>query len=52
MVQWFGDESEMDYIPAPLAISVALTAFLTLIVHCFFAHRIHKREPRLILVLT
>ncbi|KAG2033001.1 hypothetical protein BDR03DRAFT_1076342 [Suillus americanus] len=33
----------------PLAISIALTAFLTLIVHCFFAHRIHKRKPRLIL---
>ncbi|KAG1786463.1 uncharacterized protein HD556DRAFT_1052830 [Suillus plorans] len=42
MVQGFGDESKIDYIPVPLAISVALTAFLTLIVHCFFAHRIHK----------
>ncbi|KAG2052735.1 hypothetical protein BDR06DRAFT_957439 [Suillus hirtellus] len=42
MVQWFGDDSKIDYIPVPLAISVALTAFLTLIVHCFFAHRIHK----------
>ncbi|KAG2364809.1 hypothetical protein BDR07DRAFT_1400733 [Suillus spraguei] len=44
MVQWFGDESKIDDIPAPLAISIALTAFLTLIVHCFFAHRIHKRK--------
>ncbi|KAG2140186.1 hypothetical protein DEU56DRAFT_799199 [Suillus clintonianus] len=42
MIQWFGDDAKTDYIPAPLAISVALTAFLTLIVHCFFAHRIHK----------
>ncbi|KAG1736995.1 hypothetical protein EDB19DRAFT_2025814 [Suillus lakei] len=50
MIKWFGDEGKIDYIPAPLAISVALTAFLTLIVHCFFAHRIHKRKPRLILV--
>ncbi|KAG1842236.1 hypothetical protein DFJ58DRAFT_806507 [Suillus subalutaceus] len=42
MIQWSGDETKIDYIPAPLAISIALTAFLTLIVHCFFAHRIHK----------
>ncbi|KAG1742683.1 uncharacterized protein EDB91DRAFT_290976 [Suillus paluster] len=42
MVQWFGDEDKIDNIPGPLAVSVALTAFLTLIVHCFFAHRIHK----------
>ncbi|OJA18502.1 hypothetical protein AZE42_07593 [Rhizopogon vesiculosus] len=42
MIQWFGDEDKIDNIPIPLATSVALTAFLTLIVHCFFAHRIHK----------
>ncbi|KIK37119.1 hypothetical protein CY34DRAFT_810656 [Suillus luteus UH-Slu-Lm8-n1] len=41
-IQWFGDEGKIDYIPVPLAISVALTACLTLIVHCFFAHRIHR----------
>ncbi|KAG1805572.1 uncharacterized protein BJ212DRAFT_1304028 [Suillus subaureus] len=32
---WFGDEGKIDYIPAPLAISIALTAFLTLIVHWY-----------------
>ncbi|KAG2144662.1 uncharacterized protein EDB93DRAFT_1152586 [Suillus bovinus] len=42
MIQWFGDESKIDNIPPPLAASIALTAFLTLIVHCFFAHRIYK----------
>ncbi|KAJ8589211.1 hypothetical protein M405DRAFT_933597 [Rhizopogon salebrosus TDB-379] len=42
MIHWFDDEGKIEIIPIPLAISVSLTAFLSLIVHCFFAHRIYK----------
>ncbi|EGN93574.1 hypothetical protein SERLA73DRAFT_189277 [Serpula lacrymans var. lacrymans S7.3] len=38
----FGDTSKIDTIPRTVAMSIALTAILTFIVHCFFAHRIHK----------
>jgi len=38
----FGDTSKIDMIPRTVAMSIALTAILTFLVHCFFAHRIHK----------
>ncbi|KAH7909060.1 hypothetical protein BJ138DRAFT_1181297 [Hygrophoropsis aurantiaca] len=38
----FGDTSKIDMIPGSVAMTVALTAILTFIVHCFYAHRIHK----------
>ncbi|KAG9309788.1 hypothetical protein JVU11DRAFT_10163 [Chiua virens] len=49
----FGDETKIDAIPVPLALTVITTAILTFIVHCFFSHRIHKlsREQWLFTVL-
>ncbi|KAJ3516736.1 hypothetical protein NMY22_g14134 [Coprinellus aureogranulatus] len=38
----FGDLTRIDYIPWALAISVVITALQTLLVHCFFAHKIFR----------
>jgi len=37
----FGDPSFIDYIPKGIALSVILTATMTLVAHCLFAHRIY-----------
>ncbi|KAG2052736.1 hypothetical protein BDR06DRAFT_957441 [Suillus hirtellus] len=42
LIQNFGDTSKINDIPNTVAMTIALTAILTFIVHCFFAHRIHK----------
>lgn len=42
LIQNFGDTSKINDIPVTVAMTIALTAILTFIVHCFFAHRIHK----------
>ncbi|KAH7886371.1 hypothetical protein F5I97DRAFT_1263320 [Phlebopus sp. FC_14] len=46
LIQYFGDTSKIDLIPRTVAMTIALTAILTFIVHCFFAHRIHKLSRR------
>jgi len=38
----FGDAEGIDYIPTNLALSIAFTALLTLLVHFFFIFRIHR----------
>ncbi|KAG1842235.1 hypothetical protein DFJ58DRAFT_806501 [Suillus subalutaceus] len=40
LINNFGDTSKINDIPEYM--TIALTAILTFIVHCFFAHRIHK----------
>lgn len=42
LIQNFGDTSKINDIPETVAMTIALTAILTFIVHCFFAQRIHK----------
>jgi len=42
LIMYFGDSSRIDVIPWSLALTVAFTAILTSVVHCFFAHRIYK----------
>ncbi|OAX37876.1 hypothetical protein K503DRAFT_771052 [Rhizopogon vinicolor AM-OR11-026] len=42
LIRNFGDTSKINDIPETVAMTIALTAILTFIVHCFFAHRIHK----------
>ncbi|KAG1736994.1 hypothetical protein EDB19DRAFT_1006902 [Suillus lakei] len=42
LIKNFGDTSKINDIPETVAMTIALTAILTFIVHCFFAHRIHK----------
>jgi len=42
----FGQSERIDDIPWSLALTIALTAFLTFLVHSFFVHRIHKLSKR------
>lgn len=42
LIAHFGDQSRIDYIPWCLAITIALTAVLTYLVHGFYIYRIHK----------
>ncbi|KAF8079372.1 hypothetical protein FPV67DRAFT_114439 [Lyophyllum atratum] len=42
LIDHFGDASRIDFIPWSLALTIALTAILTFLVHCFFVHRIYK----------
>ncbi|TBU26595.1 hypothetical protein BD311DRAFT_762073 [Dichomitus squalens] len=41
LIRNFGNTAICDYIPWTIALTVALTAIVTLISHCFFAHRIY-----------
>ncbi|TBU48252.1 hypothetical protein BD309DRAFT_949988 [Dichomitus squalens] len=41
LIRNFGNTTICDYIPWTIALTVALTAIVTLISHCFFAHRIY-----------
>ncbi|KAK7686480.1 hypothetical protein QCA50_010076 [Cerrena zonata] len=40
LISHYGDESMPDYVTWTIAVTVALTAFITWFVHCFFAWRI------------
>ncbi|KAI0762404.1 hypothetical protein C8Q74DRAFT_149267 [Fomes fomentarius] len=42
----FGVWQRVDYIHWSIAVTVALTALTTFIVHCFFSHRIHTLSHR------
>ncbi|KZP15373.1 hypothetical protein FIBSPDRAFT_1048168 [Athelia psychrophila] len=42
----FGDNSRITDIPTSLALTIAITAILTFVVHAFFAHRIFKLSKR------
>ncbi|KAG6835739.1 hypothetical protein H0H93_015112, partial [Arthromyces matolae] len=42
LIEFFGDASRTDYIPWSLALSIAVTAILTFLVHGFYVHRIYK----------
>ncbi|KAI0328457.1 hypothetical protein GY45DRAFT_1003362 [Cubamyces sp. BRFM 1775] len=41
LIRHWGDSTVYDYIPWTIALTVALTAIVTLISHCFFAHRVY-----------
>lgn len=45
-----GDDHISDYIPWTIAVTVALTAFITFIVHCFFVQRIYCLGGRNLIV--
>jgi len=42
LIPHFGDVPRVDFIPWTVALSIAVTAILTIIVHCFLARRIHR----------
>ncbi|KAF8167236.1 hypothetical protein B0H34DRAFT_6932 [Crassisporium funariophilum] len=42
----FGASRYVDHIPSSIALSVILTATLTFVTHCLFAHRIHCMSER------
>ncbi|KAF8167237.1 hypothetical protein B0H34DRAFT_7362 [Crassisporium funariophilum] len=46
MITNFGNSRHADYIPFSIALSVVLTATLTFLAHCFFAHRIYRLSQR------
>ncbi|KAJ7157371.1 hypothetical protein C8R46DRAFT_424668 [Mycena filopes] len=39
-IAFFGEVDKIDHIPWSIALTVVLTAIVTFLVHCFFAHRI------------
>ncbi|KAI0652742.1 hypothetical protein C8Q79DRAFT_939173 [Trametes meyenii] len=41
LIENWGDVTIYDFIPWTIALTVALTAIVTLITHCFFAHRVY-----------
>ncbi|KAF9500432.1 hypothetical protein BDN71DRAFT_1502093 [Pleurotus eryngii] len=46
LVLHYGDTSMVDSVPWSLAMTIAFTAILTFLVHCFFVHRIFKLSVR------
>jgi len=42
LIAHYGQEAQVDYIPWSLAMSIAFTATLTILVHLFLIHRIYK----------
>ncbi|KAJ6541595.1 hypothetical protein B0H19DRAFT_1173741 [Mycena capillaripes] len=40
LIGYYGDTSKINYIPWSISLTVILTALVTFLVHCFFAHRI------------
>jgi len=42
LIESFGEANRIDIIPWSLALTIAITAILTFLVHCFFVHRIYK----------
>jgi hypothetical protein len=45
LIAHFGDVARIDFIPWSLAMTIALTAILTFLVHLFFVYRIFKLSP-------
>lgn len=41
LIEGFGDVNTTDHISWSIGVTVALTALVTFLVHCFFTHRIH-----------
>ncbi|KAJ8495068.1 hypothetical protein ONZ51_g1910 [Trametes cubensis] len=41
LIRHWGDDTVYDFIPWTIALTVAFTAIVTLISHCFFAHRVY-----------
>ncbi|KAF7375312.1 hypothetical protein MSAN_00418000 [Mycena sanguinolenta] len=41
-IDFFGDDTRLEYIPWSVALSVVVTAIQTVIVHWYFAHKIYK----------
>ncbi|GLB43777.1 hypothetical protein LshimejAT787_1402890 [Lyophyllum shimeji] len=50
LIQHFGEVARIDYIPWSLALTIAFTAILTFLVHCFFVHRIYKLSGNNLLI--
>jgi len=46
LIPHFGDVPRVDFIPWTVAMSIAVTAILTIIVHCFLARRIYRLTKR------
>ncbi|THH28663.1 hypothetical protein EUX98_g5518 [Antrodiella citrinella] len=46
------DNAISDYIPWTIAVTVALTAIITFIVHCFFAHRVYSLSGKKLLLAS
>ncbi|KAJ7146427.1 hypothetical protein C8R44DRAFT_757427 [Mycena epipterygia] len=46
LIEYYGERNKVDWIPWCIAITVILTALLTFLVHCFFAHRIFLLSKR------
>jgi len=42
VIPHFGDVPRIDFIPWTVALTIAITAILTIIVHCFLARRIYR----------
>jgi hypothetical protein len=42
LIESFGEVDRINNIPWSLALTIAITAILTFLVHCFFVHRIYK----------
>ncbi|KIM77150.1 hypothetical protein PILCRDRAFT_825708 [Piloderma croceum F 1598] len=42
LIAHFGDTTTIDFIPWSVALTVAITAVITLLVHCFYVHRIYR----------
>ncbi|KAF7347181.1 hypothetical protein MVEN_01472800 [Mycena venus] len=40
LIGYYGNASKINYIPWSISLTVILTAIVTFLVHCFFAHRI------------
>ncbi|KAJ7657008.1 hypothetical protein DFH06DRAFT_1473511 [Mycena polygramma] len=45
-IAYYGNASKIDYIPWSISLTVILTALVTFLVHCFFAHRIMLLSKR------
>ncbi|KAJ7871189.1 hypothetical protein B0H14DRAFT_2724670 [Mycena olivaceomarginata] len=46
LIASYGDTSKINYIPWSISLTVVLTALVTFLVHCFFAHRIWRLSKR------
>jgi len=42
LIENFGNQTRIDFVPWSMALTIAFTAVLTFLVHCFFVHRIFK----------
>ncbi|KAF9027825.1 hypothetical protein BDZ89DRAFT_1133956 [Hymenopellis radicata] len=46
LIHHYGDFTRIDHIPWSIALTIVLTAILTFLVHCFFAHRIFRLSKK------